>query len=100
MNYFTYIVFNVKLTSTYSIYGQNLYNVYIKIIWRRKIIIKEGRLIDNSNSYGCEEEHKIADQVNERGETKDIKLYVEIHINIGVDVGTEVIGFWELEVCN
>ncbi|CUU48852.1 protein of unknown function [Clostridium beijerinckii] len=54
MNYFTYIVFNVKLISTYSIYGQKLYNVYMKVIWRRKIIIKEELRIDNGNSYSCD----------------------------------------------
>lgn len=55
MNYFTYIVFNVKLISTYSIYGQKLYNVYMKAILRRKIIIKEGRRIYNGNRYSCDE---------------------------------------------
>lgn len=42
-----------------------LYNVYMKAIWRRKIIIKEVRRIDNGNSYGCEAWYKIADQANE-----------------------------------
>ena len=65
MNYFTYIVFNVKLISTYSIYGQKLYNVYIKAIWRRKIIIKEAGLIGNGNRYGCDEWWEIEDQANE-----------------------------------
>ncbi|GEA30799.1 hypothetical protein CDIOL_17220 [Clostridium diolis] len=55
MNYFTYIVFNVRLTSTYSIYGQKLYNVYMRAIWRRKIIIKEELRIDNGNGYSCDE---------------------------------------------
>ena len=29
-NYFTYIVFVVKFTSTYSIYGQKAYNLDVK----------------------------------------------------------------------
>jgi len=70
MNYFTYIVFNVKLISTYSIYGQKLYNVYMKVILRRKIIIKDARWIGNGNRYGCDEWYKIADQANEIAKQK------------------------------
>lgn len=56
--------------------------------------------IDKSNSYNCEDCYERANQANEIAKTKDIKLYVEIHINAGGGSGPEVLAFGKSEVAN
>jgi N-acetylmuramoyl-L-alanine amidase len=56
--------------------------------------------IDKSNSYSCEDCYERANQANEIAETKDIKLYVEIHINAGGGTGPEVLVFGKSEIAN
>ncbi|EKQ57736.1 MULTISPECIES: N-acetylmuramoyl-L-alanine amidase [Clostridium] len=56
--------------------------------------------IDKSNSYNCEDCYERANQANEIAKTKDIKLYVEIHINAGGGSGPEVLVFGKSEAAN
>ncbi|MCI1580610.1 MAG: N-acetylmuramoyl-L-alanine amidase [Clostridium beijerinckii] len=56
--------------------------------------------IDKSNSYNCEDCYERANQANEIAKTKDIKLYVEIHINAGGGSGPEVLVFGKSEGAN
>lgn len=56
--------------------------------------------IDKSNSYSCEDCYERSNQANEIVGTKDIKLYVEIHINAGGGTGPEVLVFGKSEIAN
>lgn len=56
--------------------------------------------IDNSNIYSSQDCYERANEANEIAKTRDIELYVEIHINAGGGTGPEVLVTGKSEVAN